>query len=72
MLFSVSGGGLEQPFVKDYIANNHSGRFQRAFGERRAKLMMEATAGSVIGVGEVTPGALSWQICGLLVFFLFQ
>ncbi|CAN0318394.1 unnamed protein product [Ectocarpus sp. 13 AM-2016] len=42
-----------QPFVRDYITRNHSERFERAFGQRRAKSMMEATAGSIIGVGEV-------------------
>lgn len=42
-----------KPFVRDYMAKNHSARFERAFGRRRAKSMMEATAGSMIGVGEV-------------------
>lgn len=39
--------------MRDYIKRNHSERFQRAFGARRAHSMMEATAGSIIGVGEV-------------------
>eukprot|EP00903_Cladosiphon_okamuranus_P010445 g9881.t1 len=42
-----------QPFVRDYMAKNHSARFEHAFGQRRAKSMMEATAGSIIGVGEI-------------------
>ncbi|CAM9676971.1 unnamed protein product [Ectocarpus sp. 4 AP-2014] len=42
-----------QPFVRDYITRTHSERFERAFGQRRAKSMMEATAGSIIGVGEI-------------------
>lgn len=43
----------EQPFVRDYMVKNHSQRFESVFGQRRAKSMMEATAGSIIGVGEV-------------------
>ncbi|CAM9855657.1 unnamed protein product, partial [Discosporangium mesarthrocarpum] len=42
-----------QPFVRDYMAKNHGDTFQRVFGERRAKPLMEATAGSMIGVGEI-------------------
>ncbi|CAM9681343.1 unnamed protein product, partial [Hapterophycus canaliculatus] len=42
-----------KPFVRDYIKRNHSERFERAFGSRRAHSMMEATAGSIIGVGEI-------------------
>lgn len=56
-LYSVSFFFLKtpynQPFVRDYMVRNHSARFESAFGQRRAKSMMEATAGSMIGVGEV-------------------
>ncbi|RLN90195.1 hypothetical protein BBJ28_00001862, partial [Nothophytophthora sp. Chile5] len=42
-----------QPVVKDYITKNYSSYFQSTFGERNAKTMMHATAGSMIGVGEI-------------------
>lgn len=42
-----------QPFVRDYLKKNHSQSFEGVFGQRRAKSMMEATAGSIIGVGEI-------------------
>lgn len=42
-----------QPFVRDYMVQHHSSSFKKAFGQRRANSMMEATAGSVVGVGEV-------------------
>ncbi|RLN93565.1 hypothetical protein BBJ28_00001712, partial [Nothophytophthora sp. Chile5] len=42
-----------QPVVKDYITKNYSPFFQSTFGERNAKTMMHATAGSMIGVGEI-------------------
>ncbi|CAM9140894.1 unnamed protein product [Chrysoparadoxa australica] len=42
-----------QPFVKDVLARNYGNSFQRAFGEKKAKTMMHAVAGSMIGVGEI-------------------
>ncbi|RKP03280.1 hypothetical protein CXG81DRAFT_9743 [Caulochytrium protostelioides] len=42
-----------QPFVVDYLTKHHRGTFARLFGERESKTMMHATAGSIIGVGEV-------------------
>ena len=53
LLFANKKRNKNQPFVRDYMVKNHSTRFERAFGQRRAKSMMEATAGSIIGVGEV-------------------
>ncbi|KAJ2005815.1 high copy suppressor of abf2 [Coemansia thaxteri] len=42
-----------QPVVRDYLERNHGQAFTRAFGERNGKAMLHATAGSLIGVGEV-------------------
>ncbi|CAI5713921.1 unnamed protein product [Peronospora effusa] len=42
-----------QPVVKDYMFKNHAGFFEHTFGERNAKTMMHAAAGSLIGVGEI-------------------
>lgn len=42
-----------QPVVKDYMTKNHAAFFEQTFGERNAKTMMHATAGSLIGVGEI-------------------
>ncbi|EQC34204.1 hypothetical protein SDRG_08407 [Saprolegnia diclina VS20] len=42
-----------QPVVKDYMTKNHQGLFSQLFGERNAKTMMHATAGSLIGIGEI-------------------
>eukprot|EP00612_Vaucheria_litorea_P002421 CAMPEP_0171457542 /NCGR_PEP_ID=MMETSP0945-20130129/3587_1 /TAXON_ID=109269 /ORGANISM="Vaucheria litorea, Strain CCMP2940" /LENGTH=261 /DNA_ID=CAMNT_0011983187 /DNA_START=239 /DNA_END=1024 /DNA_ORIENTATION=- len=44
-----------QPFVKDYFVKTpkFSSFFERRFGEKQAKPMMHATAGSIIGVGEI-------------------
>ncbi|CEG37289.1 mitochondrial gtp gdp carrier protein 1 [Plasmopara halstedii] len=42
-----------QPVVKDYMIKNHASFFEQTFGERNAKTMMHATAGSLIGVGEI-------------------
>ena len=42
-----------QPVVKDYMTKNHSDTFKNLFGDRNAKTMMHATAGSLIGIGEI-------------------
>ncbi|GAB9465644.1 hypothetical protein Gpo141_00003044 [Globisporangium polare] len=42
-----------QPVVKDYMQKNHSEFFKSTFGDRNAKTMMHATAGSLIGIGEI-------------------
>jgi hypothetical protein len=42
-----------QPVVKDYITKNYSDSFKSTFGDRNAKTMMHATAGSLIGIGEI-------------------
>ena len=42
-----------QPFVRDYLASNHGDTFDRAFGKGNGKAIMHATAGSLIGIGEV-------------------
>lgn len=42
-----------QPVVKDYMAKHHAQFFEHTFGDRNAKTMMHATAGSLIGVGEI-------------------
>ena len=42
-----------QPFVRDYLAQNHGGSFDRTFGKGNGKAIMHATAGSLIGIGEI-------------------
>ncbi|MCJ1295737.1 hypothetical protein MMC34_007301 [Xylographa carneopallida] len=42
-----------QPFVRDYLALHHGDRFDSAFGKGTGKAIMHATAGSIIGIGEI-------------------
>lgn len=42
-----------QPFARDYLAKHHGGSFDRAFGKGNGKAIMHATAGSLIGIGEI-------------------
>lgn len=42
-----------QPFVRDYLAKNHGSSFDNTFGKGNGKAIMHATAGSIIGVGEI-------------------
>ncbi|KAL1636797.1 high copy suppressor of abf2 [Neofusicoccum ribis] len=42
-----------QPFVRDYLAKNHGDSFDRAFGKGTGKAIMHASAGSIIGIGEI-------------------
>ncbi|KAI7904392.1 mitochondrial carrier domain-containing protein [Cokeromyces recurvatus] len=42
-----------QPFVKDYLNQHHKDLFVNAFGEKTGKTMMHATAGSLVGIGEI-------------------
>ncbi|CAG8459885.1 mitochondrial carrier domain-containing protein [Gigaspora rosea] len=42
-----------QPYVKDYLNKHHKDIFYTTFGEKSGKTMIHATAGSMIGVGEV-------------------
>ncbi|KAK2771890.1 hypothetical protein FQN53_004855 [Emmonsiellopsis sp. PD_33] len=42
-----------QPFVRDYLAQNHGEKFDNAFGKGTGKAIMHATAGSLIGIGEI-------------------
>ncbi|KAJ3556131.1 hypothetical protein NM688_g2195 [Phlebia brevispora] len=42
-----------QPYFNDIIKKHYSTEFTNAFGERKGKLMMQATAGSLTGIGEV-------------------
>lgn len=42
-----------QPFVRDYLSTNHGDSFDRAFGKGNGKALMHATAGSLIGIGEI-------------------
>ncbi|GLE11831.1 hypothetical protein PINS_up024531 [Pythium insidiosum] len=46
-----------QPIARDYLKKNHSETFNNLFGERNAKVMMQATAGSIIGIGEIGAAA---------------
>jgi hypothetical protein len=42
-----------QPFVRDYLATHHGTAFDQTFGRGNGKAMMHATAGSLIGIGEI-------------------
>ncbi|KAJ3309171.1 hypothetical protein HDV04_000450 [Boothiomyces sp. JEL0838] len=42
-----------QPFVNDYLNKNHKSTFKSLFGEKHSKTIMHATAGSIIGIGEI-------------------
>ncbi|KAA6409930.1 MAG: mitochondrial carrier [Lasallia pustulata] len=42
-----------QPFVRDYLALHHGSKFDNTFGKGTGKAIMHATAGSIIGIGEV-------------------
>ncbi|KAI5899058.1 mitochondrial carrier protein [Schizophyllum commune] len=42
-----------QPWFNDIITRNYKEKFTSAFGERNGKLMIQATAGSLTGIGEV-------------------
>lgn len=42
-----------QPVANDFLTKNFKETFENAFGSRTGKAMMSATAGSMIGVGEI-------------------
>jgi hypothetical protein len=42
-----------QPWFNDLLARNYKTSYTNAFGERKGKMMMQATAGSLTGIGEV-------------------
>ncbi|KAJ2357864.1 high copy suppressor of abf2 [Coemansia erecta] len=42
-----------QPVARDFLEHHHGQAFTRLFGERNGKAMLHATAGSLIGIGEV-------------------
>ena len=42
-----------QPFARDYLSKNHGDWFDRTFGRGNGKAMLHATAGSLIGIGEI-------------------
>ncbi|KAG9943866.1 hypothetical protein KCU81_g8455, partial [Aureobasidium melanogenum] len=42
-----------QPFMRDYLAKNHGDFFDSTFGKGNGKAIMHATAGSLIGIGEI-------------------
>lgn len=42
-----------QPFVRDYLAKHYGTDFDRTFGKGTGKAIMHATAGSLIGIGEI-------------------
>ncbi|KAH9892421.1 mitochondrial carrier [Cubamyces lactineus] len=42
-----------QPWFNDILSKNYKDSFTNAFGERKGKMVMQATAGSLTGIGEV-------------------
>lgn len=42
-----------QPWFNDLLSRNYKSSFTNAFGERKGRMMMQATAGSLTGIGEV-------------------
>ncbi|KAI0630034.1 mitochondrial carrier [Trametes polyzona] len=42
-----------QPWFNDILSKNYKDSFTNTFGERKGKMVMQATAGSLTGIGEV-------------------
>jgi hypothetical protein len=42
-----------QPWINDVLVRNYKTGFTNLFGERKGRMMMQATAGSLTGIGEV-------------------
>lgn len=42
-----------QPYVREYMRNNHGSRFDSVFGSKFGKVVTNGFAGSVMGIGEV-------------------
>ncbi|KAI0744332.1 mitochondrial carrier [Daedaleopsis nitida] len=42
-----------QPWFSDILSKNYKEQFTNTFGERKGKMMLQATAGSLTGIGEV-------------------
>ncbi|KAF9090787.1 hypothetical protein BGX29_005352 [Mortierella sp. GBA35] len=42
-----------QPFVNEFLNRHYRGLFHDAFGDKTGKTMIHATAGSLVGVGEI-------------------
>lgn len=42
-----------QPFVRDYLTQHHQQTFDSTFGKGTGKAILNATAGSLIGIGEI-------------------
>lgn len=42
-----------QPYVKDFLAKNYGTAYNNIFGERNGKTMLHASAGSLVGIGEI-------------------
>lgn len=42
-----------QPFVNEFLNRHYKVSFNSAFGEKTGKTMMHATAGSLVGIGEI-------------------
>lgn len=42
-----------QPFVRDFLSQNYAADFDRTFGKGTGKAVLNATAGSLIGIGEI-------------------
>lgn len=53
LLFPLCFSSGGQPFVNDAINSSAGGWFKSTFGEKQGKTLMQATAGSLIGIGEV-------------------
>lgn len=42
-----------QPFARDFLAKHYGDNFDKQFGKGHGKAIMHATAGSLIGIGEI-------------------
>jgi hypothetical protein len=42
-----------QPWIHDVLVRNYKTNYTNIFGERKGRMMMQATAGSLTGIGEV-------------------
>ena len=42
-----------QPFVRDYLANNHGSTFDNTFGKKTGKAMMHSLAGRLVEMSRI-------------------
>ena len=56
-----------QPYFSDVLSRNYKTEFTNTFGERKGKMVLQATAGSLTGIGEVVRTTSVLLFSGFLV-----